>query len=72
MKKYRIVDVNSRHDTIVIESNNGKNALKKFLRYYAMSTGIYEIHKRCSCWIMSSSYGSYFVAIPVEEGSVLK
>lgn len=66
MKQFKIIDCISNRDTIVITSNNGKNALKQFLRNYCMSTGFYEIHKRCNRWIMTSSYGSYFVAMPIK------
>lgn len=48
---------------ITIQAQNGKSALKKFLSMYVMSTGMYEFHKRCNCWIITSTYGSYFVAM---------
>ena len=65
MKQFKIIDCISNHDTIIITSNNNKNALKQFLRNYCMSVGMYEIHKRCNRWIMTSSFGSYFVAMPI-------
>lgn len=68
MKRFAIVDAIRNETRVIIESNNGKNALKQFRTKHAMSTGFYEIHKRCNRWIMSSSYGSYFVAQPIKEG----
>ena len=67
--KFLINDCNSKEIVARIETNNGKNALRRF-RNVLMSTGFYEIHKRCNLWILSSSYGAYFVAIPVKERSV--
>lgn len=66
--KFIIHDCNSKEIVARIYTNNGKNALRKF-RNGLMSTGCYEIHKRCNTWILSSSYGAYFVAIPVKERS---
>ena len=67
--KFLINDCNSKEIVARIETNNGKNALRKF-RNGLMSTGCYEIHKRCNLWILSSSYGAYFVAVPMKERSV--
>jgi len=61
-----IYDSNNNSPICKIPSNNGKNALKKF-RNCLMSSGFYEIHKRCNIWILSSSYGAYFVAIPEKK-----
>ena len=74
MKNFEIFDCISNEyikgmdlKNISIKAQNGKSALKKFLRQYVLSTGMYEIHKRCNRWIMTSTYGSYFVAMPKKE-----
>lgn len=67
MKKiFNITDCNNGQIVARIETNNGKNALRKF-RNGLMSTGFYEIHKRCNRWVLSSSYGAYFVASPEQK-----
>lgn len=66
MKQFNIIDCVSNHEVITISARDGKSALRKFLRNHMMSTGFYEIHKRCDRWIMTSSYGSYFVAMPTK------
>ena len=68
--KYNIIDCNNNEIVSTIETNNGKNALKRF-RNDLLSTGFYEIHKRLNRWILSSSFGSYFVAMP-ENGGMKK
>lgn len=68
--KFKIVDCNNNEIVGMIESNNGKNALRIFRRQL-LSTGFYEIHKRLNRWILSSSFGSYFVAMP-ENGGMKK
>lgn len=65
MKQFKIIDCISNHEATIISARDGKSALRKFLRNHMMSTGFYEIHKRCDRWIMTSSYGSYFVAMPI-------
>ena len=65
--KYNIIDCNNNEIVSTIETNNGKNALKRF-RNGLLSTGFYEIHKRSNRWILSSSFGSYFVAMPDNGG----
>ena len=74
MKKFMIYDCISNDyvrgmnlEAISIQAGNGKSALQKFLRMYVMSSGMYEFHKRCNRWIMTSTYGSYFVAMPKKE-----
>lgn len=63
---FEIVDCNNNEVVSRIETNNGKNACKQFLSKHYMSTGFYEIHKRLNRWILSSSYGAYFVAMPIK------
>ena len=74
MKNFMIYDCISNDyvrgmnlQAIMIQAQNGKSALQKFLRNYVTSTGMYEFHKRCNRWIMTSTYGSYFVAMPIKE-----
>lgn len=62
MKQFNIIDCNSGETLTTITTNNGKNALKQFLSKYCMSIGFYEIHKRLNTWILSSSFGAYFIA----------
>lgn len=64
--KFAIVDAIRNESVRVVESNHGKNALQKF-RNSLLSTGIYEIHKCKNRWVLSSSYGSYFIAMPIKE-----
>lgn len=67
---FHIMDCNHIPAPIIvcdINSNNGKNALKTFYRNHAMSSGLYEIHKRCNRWILSTTYGAYFVALPANK-----
>ena len=61
MKKFIIIDCINSENVAEIYTNNGKNALKQFRNRFT-STGIYEIHKRLNTWILSSTYGSYFIA----------
>lgn len=62
---YNISDANRNGEIVArISSNNGKNALKRFLRECCMSTGFYEIRKGKHNWRMFSSFGSAFYAIP--------
>lgn len=64
---FDIVDSISEKTITQIETNNGRNALIKF-KNCLTSTGIYYIHKNCNRWILSSTYGSYFIAIPEKKG----
>lgn len=62
---FNIMDVNNHGEIIArIESNNGKNALKRFRRESCFSTGFYEIQKGKFNWCMFSSYGAAFYAAP--------
>lgn len=67
MKRFDIVDANGTKTVITILANNGKIALQKYLRQYAMYSGMYEIHKIKGIWSLSSSYGAYFVAKEAKE-----
>ncbi len=67
MKSFQIVDRVSNHDTTIIQAANGLSALKKFVRKYMMTSGIYETVKIDGAWHMLSSYGSDFEAVPVRE-----
>lgn len=62
MKQFNIIDCNNGETIETIATNNGKNALRLFLLRHCLSTGFYEIHKRLNTWIMSSSFGSYYIA----------
>lgn len=65
---YKIMDVNNGGEIVArIESNNGKNALKRFRRERCFSSGIYEIKKSRFNWCMFSSYGAAFYAAPERE-----
>ena len=72
MKTYAIYDATRKdaHEKLMeIEAGNGKSALRKFQRNHCMNSGMYEIHKvKANCWEMSSTYGSYFYATPIELG----
>lgn len=65
-RAFIITDCISGQVVARIETNNGKNALRKF-RNGLMATGFYEIHKRCNRWILSSTYGAYFIASPEQK-----
>lgn len=67
--KFNIIDCNNGSVLCTIETNNGKNALRRFRNNYCLSSGFYEIHKnkRAGQWILSSTYGTYFVARKVKE-----
>ena len=57
------MDVNNFGEIIAkIESNNGKNALKKFRRAHGLSTE-YTFRKRQN-WAMFGPYGGAFYAAP--------
>lgn len=66
MKTFRIVKLNpdGQEHICNIESNNGKNALRKFRKSF-MSTGFSEIHKRktTGTWELSTSYGCIYIAV---------
>lgn len=66
MNIYRIVKLNPDGQERIchIESNNGKNALRKFRKTF-MSTGFTEIHKRktTGTWELSTSYGCVYIAV---------
>lgn len=65
---FNILDVNRDGEIVsVINSNNGKNALKRFRRERCFSTGVYEIIKARFNWSMQSSYGAAFYAAPVKK-----
>lgn len=66
MKKFKIVDRVTSHDTTVVEAANGRSALKKF-RQGLMSTGIYEIIMDKGNWHLVSSFGCDYEAIPEKE-----
>lgn len=62
---FHIMDVNRDGEIIArIESNNGKNALKKFQREYCLSAGFYEICKGRYNYCMLSSFGAAYYAAP--------
>ena len=66
---YKIMDVNAGGEIVArIETNNGKNALKRFLRENCFSAGLYEIQKGRYNWSMFSSYGATFYAAPERTG----
>ena len=66
MNIYRIVKLtpDGQDHLCNIESNNGKNALRKFRKSF-MSTGFSEIHKRktTGTWELSTSYGCVYIAV---------
>ena len=62
MKVFAIKNTVSDALITVIVAPNGKTALQRFLREHCMNTGMYEIHKHSGEWVLSSSYGSYFIA----------
>lgn len=65
---YRILDVNADGECIArIDSNNAKNALKKFQRECCTTTGMYEIRRGKFNWSMYSTYGAAFYALPERE-----
>ena len=65
---YRILDVNADGECIArIDSNNGKNALKKFQQKHCTAAGFYEIRRGKFNWSMFSTYGSAFYALPEKE-----
>ena len=66
---YNIMDVNADGEIVArIESNNGKNALRRFSQEHCFSNGIYEIKKGRFNWSMFSSYGAAFYAMPEKGG----
>ena len=67
MKTFLIVDRVGQHDTAKIMAANGRSALKQFLKFNMMNSGIYEIIRDGDNWHMVSSYGSDFEAVPVKE-----
>lgn len=67
MKTFEIIDCIRNNKICTIRAKHGKSALRKFLANHCMNTGFYEIHKRLNVWIMSSSFGSYFVAKEIKQ-----
>lgn len=71
---FAIVDGNDRNvpridKSMLINASNGKRALELYKLQNALMGGL-EIHKnaRAKRWIMSSSYGAFFVAMPIVDG----
>ena len=65
---FHIMDVNNGGEIIAkIESNNGKNALKKFIREYSLTIGFYEIKKSRFNWCAFSPFGAAWYAVPKKE-----
>ena len=60
---FHIMDVNNGGEIIAkIESNNGKNALKKFIREYSLTIGFYEIKKRDNNTFNNNNCYDFFYA----------
>lgn len=66
MKKFKIVDRVTSHDTVIVEAANGRSALKKY-QQCLMNTGIYEIILDKGRWHLVSSFGCDFEAVPETE-----
>lgn len=66
MKNFAIVDMVNKTQIRTVQAQNGKSALRKF-KQTLMNTGMYEIHKSPNNgnWILLSTYGSYFTALPI-------
>ena len=66
---YKIMDVNAGGEIVArIETNNGKNALKRFLQEHCLTAGLYEIQKGRYNWSMFNNYGATFYAAPERPG----
>lgn len=69
---YKIMDVNAGGETVArIESNNGKNALRRFRRLL-LAPGAYEIKRGYFNWAMFSDPGGAWYAMPEKKGGELK
>lgn len=65
---FHIMDVNRDGEIVArIKSNNGKNALKKFIREYRLTAGFYEIRKSRFNWCAFSTFGAAWYAAPQKE-----
>lgn len=71
MKRFHIWDGNSQEfikgmnlEPIEIEARDGKSALRKFQRNFVTSSGMFETHQRCGRWVMTSTYGGWWTAVP--------
>lgn len=64
MKIFKIIDENNSQTVARVEAQNGKIALKKFMRSKILSTGLHEIHMTpFGNWELSTSFGAYFYAV---------
>lgn len=49
---------------VIVKARDERSALRKYRRHHTMSVGMYEIFRSNAIWILSSSYGVDFIAIP--------